>query len=101
MMNYPEKGVGIVIMTNSSQGGILRDEVVRDFTAEYGIDDSQPQRVALVALPTAALAAYTGRYQFEKMGNYYLTMSLNPDNHLVLLDPNDGNKNVFLPTGTD
>ncbi|WP_460585129.1 serine hydrolase domain-containing protein [Hymenobacter arcticus] len=101
MMNYPEKGVGIVIMTNSSQGGTLRDEVVRAFTAEYGIDDSQPQRVALIALPTATLAAYTGRYQFEKMGNYYLTMSLDPDNHLVLLDPNDGKKNVFLPTGTD
>ena len=101
MINYPERGVGIVIMTNSSQGGILRDEVLRAFTAEYGIGDSQPKRVALVALPTAALTAYTGRYQFEKMGNYYLDMSLDPDNHLVLLDPNDGKKNVFFPTGAD
>ena len=98
MINYPEQEVGIVIMTNSSQGGLLRDELLRAFATEYGLVENPPQRVALVTLPAATLAACTGRYQFERMGAYYLDMSLDKENHLVLLDPNDGKKNVFLPT---
>jgi len=101
MINYPGKGAGIVIMTNSSQGGTLRDEVFRAFTAHYGIDDNKPQQVTLVTRTPDELNAYTGRYQFEKMGNYFLEMTLNQDNRLVLLDPNDGKKNIFVPTGAE
>jgi CubicO group peptidase (beta-lactamase class C family) len=101
MINYPGKEAGIVIMTNSSQGGTLRDEVFRAFAAHYGIDDNKPQQVKFVSLNKDELNAYTGRYQFEKMGNYYLEMSLDQSSGLVLLDPNDGKKNVFVPTGPE
>ena len=101
MINYPGKEAGIVIMTNGSQGGTLRDEVFRAFAAHYGIDDNKPQQVKFVSLNKDELNIYTGRYQFEKMGNYYLEMSLDQSSGLVLLDPNDGKKNVFVPTGPE
>ena len=84
MLVNREKGYGVVAMTNSDNGEILR-EVMRSVAREYAWDEFLPAPHEMIALEAAKLNAYEGRYQ------------VNPDR--VLTVKNENGKLVAYPTG--
>ncbi|HEX6039072.1 serine hydrolase domain-containing protein [Longimicrobium sp.] len=63
MLLFPERGQGVVIMTNSDAGSDLGAELVRALAREYGWPRFQPVEKTAAALDPAALAGVPGRYQ--------------------------------------
>lgn len=63
MLLFPERGQGVVIMTNSDRGGDVVAEVMRSLSREYGWPRYQPVEKTPVAADPAVLAAVSGRYQ--------------------------------------
>jgi len=92
-----KKGIGIVIMTNGDQGATLKDEIVRSFAAHYGLEIMPPRRIRTVRLGKDSLRGFAGKYQYEEFENYFLHVSIDKKNNLVLYDPNDGKINTFVP----
>ena len=67
---YPYKGQGAVIMTNSDNGLLLTDEILRALSAVYEWPDFKPLERTLYRLDPSIYGQYVGRYE------------VNPDYHL-------------------
>lgn len=68
MALYPERGDGIVVMTNAAAGGGMQMEVVRSIAAQYGWPEFEPRKIAPVKLSDEQLAALAGRYHVAAHG---------------------------------
>jgi hypothetical protein len=62
MIGYPERGQGIVVMTNSDNGSELAMEVVRAVAAEYEWPDLVTSERIVTSLSEASRAALVGAY---------------------------------------
>jgi CubicO group peptidase (beta-lactamase class C family) len=62
---YTSKGMGAVVMTNSSNGEGLKADVLRAIAAEYGWPDYLPEEVEPVQLSETDLHELEGRYRFR------------------------------------
>lgn len=60
---YPAKGQGAVLMTNSDNGSLLADEILRAISAAYGWRDFKPEEKPLYKLDPSTYQQYVGRYQ--------------------------------------
>jgi CubicO group peptidase (beta-lactamase class C family) len=80
---YTESGPGIVIMTNSDDGGNLIAEVLRSVAKEYSWPDFQPIERVVAKIDPAVLAADVGTYEESNEG--VLTVSVR-DDRLYLQD---------------
>lgn len=59
---YPERGQGVVIMTNGDGGGDLINEIRRSLARVYGWPGFEPKRMAAAHLGAAMLDARAGTY---------------------------------------
>jgi CubicO group peptidase (beta-lactamase class C family) len=59
---FPASGAGVVILTNSDNGGALSEEVIRALAAELAWPEYAPQHITPVPLDSAALARIVGTY---------------------------------------
>lgn len=98
MLDDYSKGTGIVILTNSYKGVPLIFEILRSYFNSKNIEDTGMEATVVdpVELSTSELQKYTGKYHFEKMGDYYLQMTLKKGK-LKLYDPNDGMVKKYIP----
>lgn len=71
-----DKGYGVAVMVNSDNGAILR-EVIRAVAQEYGWAEFLPAPYEIVALDTAKLKAFEGRYLANP--DRILTLATRPD----------------------
>jgi len=62
---YASRGLGAVVMTNSSHGEGVKAHVLRAIAAEYGWPDFVPENVEVMPLPDTALRELEGRYAFR------------------------------------
>ncbi len=62
---YPARGQGLVVMTNSDNGGLLADELLRGVSAAYGWPDYRPEEKPLFRLDPSTYAQYIGRYEIS------------------------------------
>jgi CubicO group peptidase (beta-lactamase class C family) len=60
---YPYKGQGAVIMTNSDNGALLRDEILRAVSAAYEWPDFKAEERPLYRLEPSIYEQYVGRYR--------------------------------------
>jgi len=60
---YPYKGQGAVVMTNSENGALLIEEVLRAVSAAYEWPDYKPLERPLFRLDPSIYQQYVGRYQ--------------------------------------
>jgi len=84
MLVNREKGYGAVVMTNSDNGQILR-EVIRGVGREYGWEEFIPAPHEVIALDSAKLNQFAGRYL------------VNPDR--VITVKNENGKLMAQPSG--
>lgn len=67
---YPALGQGAVVMTNSDNGGVLTEEILRGLAVIYGWPDYRPEEKTLFRLPPEIYQKYIGRYQVNE--SYFL-----------------------------
>ncbi len=60
---YPYKGQGAVVMTNSDNGFLIADEILRAVSDAYEWPDFKPQERPLFRLDPSVYQDYVGRYQ--------------------------------------
>jgi CubicO group peptidase (beta-lactamase class C family) len=60
---YPYKGQGVVVMTNSENGALLIEEIMRAVAAAYEWPDYKPLERPLFRLDPSIYRQYVGRYQ--------------------------------------
>jgi CubicO group peptidase (beta-lactamase class C family) len=81
LLVYPALGQGVAIMTNSDNGWVLIDEVLRGLSAIYDWPDFKPEEKPLFRLPSSIYQQYCGRYEVNN--NYFLDVSYN-DYYLIV-----------------
>jgi CubicO group peptidase (beta-lactamase class C family) len=64
MVAYTETGQGAVVMTNSDNGEMLFDEILRSIAREYNWSDFQPTEKTVVAVNPQIFESYVGQYEF-------------------------------------
>lgn len=80
---YPQKGQGIVAMTNSSNGIYLIEEVLRAVASAYNWPDFLPEEKPLYKLPAELAQHYVGKYRVNQ--NFFLDIS--QYDHYLLVQP--------------
>lgn len=65
LMQFTLDGKGVVIMTNSDNGGRIAQEIAYSVAAAYGWKDYAPKERTAVSVPADTLAALAGRYQIS------------------------------------
>lgn len=95
-VGYAARGEGIVVMTNSDQGGIVAQEIVLAAARVYGWPGIEPRVITPIALDSAALDAYVGVYQVPAAR---LTVSRQGD-RLMLAEDDDAPLEL-IPTAAD
>ncbi len=78
---FPYRGQGAVVMTNSDNGFLLTDEILRAVSAVYEWPDYKPQEKTLYRLDPSVYAQYVGRYEISP--DYILEIA-HEDYYLVI-----------------
>ena len=63
MVGFPERGQGVVVMTNGDRGGMLIASLLQAVAAEYGWPGFEPTRITPIALSPPEMAGYAGTYR--------------------------------------
>jgi CubicO group peptidase (beta-lactamase class C family) len=64
MIAYVETGQGAVVMTNSDNGEMLFDEILRSIAREYNWSDFQPTEKTVAVVNPQIFESYVGQYEF-------------------------------------
>ncbi len=94
---YPALGQGVVVMTNSDNGGVLIEEILHGLSAIYGWPDYKPEEKPLYRLDPSIYAQYVGRYQVN--GNYFLEVTYE-DYYLVVHPTGQSPTKFYVETQT-
>jgi CubicO group peptidase (beta-lactamase class C family) len=94
---YPYRGQGAVIMTNSDNGFLLTDEVLRALAAVYFWPDFKPQEKTLYRLDPSIYAQYVGRYEITP--DYVLDISYE-DYYLVIRPTGQAPTKFYVESST-
>ncbi len=78
---YPYRGQGAAVMTNSDNGQLLAEEILRSVSAVYGWPDFKPEEKTLFRLDSSIYEQYVGRYEITD--SYYLDVT-HEDYYLVI-----------------
>ena len=101
MLYFFQRDLGVVLMTNSDSGRIVRNELARSISNVYHLDLFPAKTVKRQPLSRTELEAYAGRYQFDKEKDYYFTAALESNGDLILKDLVDGKINTFVAVAPD
>lgn len=70
---YEKIGEGAVVMTNSMNGGLIADEILRSIAAEYGWPDYHPTVRTAISVDPKILDQYAGTYALTPTFNMAIT----------------------------
>jgi CubicO group peptidase (beta-lactamase class C family) len=102
MVMWPRLGRGLFVLTNGVSGSLL-NEISRAFADQYGVGAAPRPARNVVAMDSAALAPFAGRYQFvsqSQRDTLRLEVSAGP-NLLRMWDPSLQRTRYLLPAGGD
>jgi CubicO group peptidase (beta-lactamase class C family) len=99
MFYFFNQDLGLVLMANSDNGRLPRNEMIRALSDHFHLDLFPPTTVTAVHLAKATLDSYAGKYQLEEEKNHYFTVTVDARNGLAMEDLTNGKKNTFLPMG--
>jgi CubicO group peptidase (beta-lactamase class C family) len=98
LTGWVEDGRGIVVMSNSDQGGILVRELAMAIAAEYGWEGYEPRTLVPLRVPEDELDGYAGRYRLE---DPTLEVSVTRDGSALYLTLPDGQPQEVVLTTED
>ncbi|MBC7364664.1 MAG: serine hydrolase [Candidatus Aminicenantes bacterium] len=94
---YPALGQGVVVMTNSENGGVLIEEILHGLSAIYDWPDYKPEEKPLYRLDPSVYAQYVGRYQVDD--NYFLDVTYE-DYYLIVHPTGQSPTRFYVETQT-
>jgi CubicO group peptidase (beta-lactamase class C family) len=94
---YPYKGQGAVIMTNSENGFLLTEEILRAASAVYEWPDFKPNERPLFRLDPSIYRQYVGRYEISE--DYVLDVTYE-DYYLVIRPTGQGPTRFYVENQT-
>ena len=94
---FPGRGQGVVVMTNSDNGGLLTEEILRAVSAAYGWGLFKPEEKSLFRLDPSAYRDYVGLY--EVAPDYHLDMSFE-DYYLVIQPTGQARTKFYVESQT-
>jgi len=97
LLVYPSLGQGVVIMTNSDNGGVLIDEILRGLSVIYDWPDFKPEEKTLYRLDPSIYKQYSGRYQVND--SYFLDVSYE-DYYLIVHPTGQSPTKFYVETQT-
>lgn len=80
---YPERGQGIIVLTNGANGYLLWPEMVRAVACQLGWPDWEPQVLCPMGMDGPTLAAYAGSYRGD---DFAIQIGVDPPGIRVVLD---------------
>jgi CubicO group peptidase (beta-lactamase class C family) len=94
---FPGKGQGVVVMTNSDNGGLLTEEIIRAVSAAYGWGRFKPEEKPLFRLDPSVYQDYVGFY--EVAPDYHLDVSFE-DYYLVIQPTGQARTKFYVESQT-
>jgi len=94
---FPGRGQGIVVMTNSDNGGLLTEEILRAVSAAYGWGLFKPEEKSLFRLDSSVYQDYVGIY--EVASDYHLDVSFE-DYYLVIQPTGQARTKFYVESQT-
>jgi CubicO group peptidase (beta-lactamase class C family) len=94
MIHYPNTGNGIVILTNSDNGGSLFVEILRGFSDLNSWDIMHPKKINPIAVSQDLLNKYIGNYLLKLQGEEYM-MEIKQDGKHLYYTINKDYKDVY------
>jgi len=94
---YPLKGQGAVLMTNSSNGTFLIEELLRSLALVYKWPHYHPDEKGLFRLDTSIYTQYIGKYEITP--DYILTISYE-DYYLIIQPTGQSPTNFYVENPT-
>ena len=98
MVGFPERGQGVVILSNGDGGGALIAGLLQAVAVEYGWPGYEPIRIAPVALGMDRMAAYAGTYRSKEDA---LTIIVAPGGDVLKVMSIVGEVAELIPEGAD
>ena len=89
-------GKGLVVMTNSDNGGRLAHEIELAFAAAYGLDE-KPRERAMTPMPAEAMEKFAGDYTADFLGKISIRVE---QDHLMVSNQRSGAVQLFPANGT-
>jgi hypothetical protein len=89
-------GKGLVVMTNSDNGGRLAHEIELAFAAEYGLPQKPTER-EMVPMPSDAMEKFAGKYSADSLGEIDIRVE---GDHLLGTNARIGSFRLFPSSGT-
>ncbi len=101
MMGMDREKNGIVVLTNSDNGGYLFMEIVRGISDIYGWSFSKPEILETIDVPRNILETYVGTYQLVLEDETYTLKIVLDGNNLQLIDLDENNETYPLRALSD
>jgi hypothetical protein len=98
MLCYPLKGQGAVLMTNSSNGSYLIEEILRSLSQVYEWPHFSPDEKTLFRLDPSMYAQYVGKYEVNP--EYILTVTYE-DYYLIIQPTGQSPTNFYVENSTN
>jgi len=89
-------GKGLVVMTNSDNGGRLAHEIELAFAAAYGLGQKPVERT-MMPMPAEAMEKFTGNYTADFVGKMSIRVE---GDHLLVSNERIGSVQLFPARGT-
>jgi hypothetical protein len=100
MFAFAKSGNGVIVMTSADNGGRLIGEIERSISRYYNWGTNEPREVEVIEMTNEDLQKYAGMYlldvQVPDIGDYFIDVTIK-DGTLHVLDPNNGDVNLFTP----
>jgi CubicO group peptidase (beta-lactamase class C family) len=93
----PEKGQGVVVMTNSDNGNLIAEEIVRAVSSVYGWSLFKPEEKPLFRFDPSIYQEYVGRY--EVAPDYHLDVTFE-DYYLVIQPTGQARTKFYVESQT-
>lgn len=98
---FPQRRIGVILMTNSENGRVVRNELARSISNKFGLGLFPTRSVTRLPVSAGELAAIVGRYRYPGAENYFFSATSGAGNELVLKDLTTGKTNHLIAFDRD
>ena len=95
LVMYPERGEGVVVMTNGDEGSALAAEIVRSVARAFDWPDYRPTERTVVSLPQAKLDELAGTWRIRGSQRPF---EIRREGSMLVVETPRGSRFTFVPT---
>jgi CubicO group peptidase (beta-lactamase class C family) len=93
---FPKRGIGMVLMTNSENGRVVRNELARSISNRFGLGIFPSRVVKPISVALDQRRAVLGVYRYVGEGSYDLSAEPNGDSGVALRNLKSGQINHLI-----